>query len=102
MAVELSADNTGNDELIFDAGICEDVSGRDGAERLICPPETTLFHQVLADSWQSSWRALRRLARAGGDRRSTASRVWNRDMGFAMSSRFAARLARAPRRRGLP
>ncbi len=37
-----------NDELVLDAGICEDVSGPHGPERLIRPPETTLFHQVLA------------------------------------------------------
>ena len=37
-----------NDELLLDAGICEEVQGRDGPERLIRPPETTLFQQVLA------------------------------------------------------
>jgi len=37
-----------NDELLLDAGICEEVQGRDGQERLIRPPETTLFQQVLA------------------------------------------------------
>ena len=36
-----------NDELVLDAGTCEEVSGPDGPERLIRPPETTLFHQVL-------------------------------------------------------
>jgi muconolactone delta-isomerase len=37
-----------NDELVLDAGTCEEVSGPHGPERLIRPPETTLFHQVLA------------------------------------------------------
>lgn len=37
-----------NDELVLDAGTCEQVSGSHRAERLIHPPETTLFHQVLA------------------------------------------------------
>ncbi len=37
-----------NDELVLDAGTSEEVAGPDGAERLIRPPETTLFHQVLA------------------------------------------------------
>lgn len=37
-----------NDELVLDAGRCEEVSGPHGPERLIHPPETTLFHQVLA------------------------------------------------------
>lgn len=37
-----------NDELVLDAGACEEVSGPHGTERLIRPPETTLFHQVLA------------------------------------------------------
>ena len=37
-----------NDELMLDAGTCEEVSGPHGGERLIHPPETTLFHQVLA------------------------------------------------------
>lgn len=37
-----------NDELVLDAGSCEEVSGPHGPERLIHPPETTLFHQVLA------------------------------------------------------
>jgi hypothetical protein len=36
-----------NDELVLDAGTCEEVSGPHGPEKLICPPETTLFHQVL-------------------------------------------------------
>ncbi len=36
-----------NDELVLDAGTCE-VSRPHGPERLIRPPETTLFHQVLA------------------------------------------------------
>ncbi len=37
-----------NDELVLDAGTCEAVSGPHGPERLIRPPETPLFHQVLA------------------------------------------------------
>ncbi len=37
-----------NDDLVFDAGTCEEVSGPDGPERLTGPPETTLFHQVAA------------------------------------------------------
>jgi len=36
-----------NDELALDAGTCEEVSGPQGPEKLIRPPETTLFHQVL-------------------------------------------------------
>jgi hypothetical protein len=36
-----------NDELVLDAGTCEEVSGPHGPEKLIRPPETTLFHQVL-------------------------------------------------------
>ena len=37
-----------NDELVLDAGTCEEVSGPHGPERLIRAPQTTLFHQVLA------------------------------------------------------
>jgi len=37
-----------DDELVLDAGTWEEVSGPDGPERLIRPPATTLFHQVLA------------------------------------------------------
>ena len=37
-----------DDELVLDAGTCEEVSGPHGPERLIRPPATTLFHQVLA------------------------------------------------------
>ncbi len=37
-----------NDELVLDAGTWEEVSGPDGPERLIQPPETTLFQQMLA------------------------------------------------------
>lgn len=37
-----------NDELVLDAGACEEASGLNGSQRLICPPETTLFRQVLA------------------------------------------------------
>jgi hypothetical protein len=36
------------DELMLDAGSCETVLGPSGPERLIRPPATTLFHQVLA------------------------------------------------------
>jgi hypothetical protein len=37
-----------NDELVLDAGTCEDLAMPHGQERLIRPPVTTLFHQVLA------------------------------------------------------
>ena len=37
-----------NEELVLDAGACREVSGPDGPELVIRPPETTLFHQVLA------------------------------------------------------
>lgn len=37
-----------DDTLVLDAGTCEEVSGPHGPERLIRPPATTLFHQVLA------------------------------------------------------
>jgi hypothetical protein len=37
-----------NDELVLDAGTCEGVWGPHGPAMLIRPPETTLFHQVLA------------------------------------------------------
>src|SRR5882724_6845400 len=37
-----------NDELVLDAGTCEEVSGPHGPEQLIRSPERTLFHQVLA------------------------------------------------------
>jgi hypothetical protein len=37
-----------NDELVLDAGACEDVTSAHGPERLIRPPMTTLFNQVLA------------------------------------------------------
>ena len=37
-----------NDELELDAGACEEVTGIHGREFLVHPPETTLFHQVLA------------------------------------------------------
>jgi hypothetical protein len=36
-----------NNELVLDAGTSEQVAGPEGPERLIRPPETTLFHQVL-------------------------------------------------------
>lgn len=37
-----------NDELVLDAGACEEMLGPQGPEWLIRRPETTLFHQVLA------------------------------------------------------
>lgn len=37
-----------NDDLVLAAGTCEDVSGPHGPERIVHPPATTLFHQVLA------------------------------------------------------
>ena len=37
-----------NDGLVLDAGTCEEVSGRHGPELLIRPPESALFHQVVA------------------------------------------------------
>ena len=37
-----------NDELALDAGDCEEVTRVHGQERLIRPPRTTLFNQVLA------------------------------------------------------
>ena len=37
-----------NDELVLDAGSREAVSGPQAPERLIRPPETPRFHQVLA------------------------------------------------------
>ena len=37
-----------NDEFWLGAGTFEEVSGAQGPERLIRPPEPTLFHQVLA------------------------------------------------------
>jgi hypothetical protein len=37
-----------NDELVLDAGTCEEVAGPHGPERIIRPPQTSLFHQVLA------------------------------------------------------
>jgi len=37
-----------NDELVLDAGTCEEVSATHGPERLLRPPQITLFHQVLA------------------------------------------------------
>lgn len=35
-----------NEELVLDAGTCEEGSGPAGPELLIRPPETTLFRQV--------------------------------------------------------
>jgi hypothetical protein len=35
-------------ELVLDAGTYEDIQGEAGPERVIHPPETTLFHQLLA------------------------------------------------------
>ena len=37
-----------NEELVLDAGRCEEVPGAHGRELLIHPPEITLFQQVLA------------------------------------------------------
>jgi hypothetical protein len=37
-----------NDELVLDAGTCEEVSGPQGPECLLRPPAATLFLQVLA------------------------------------------------------
>ncbi|MBI2841133.1 MAG: hypothetical protein HYX75_22680 [Acidobacteria bacterium] len=37
-----------NEELVLDAGICEEVACPEGRELLIHPPERTLFQQVLA------------------------------------------------------
>jgi hypothetical protein len=37
-----------NDEFVLDAGVCEENSALHGTDRLILPPATTLFHQVLA------------------------------------------------------
>jgi len=37
-----------NDELVLDAGICEEIAEPKGLGYLIRPPKTTLFHQVLA------------------------------------------------------
>jgi len=37
-----------NDELLLDAGTCEELQGPHGIELLIRAPHTTLFHQVLA------------------------------------------------------
>ena len=37
-----------NAGLVLDAGTCQEASGPHGPEWLIHPPETTLFHQVLA------------------------------------------------------
>jgi len=39
-----------NDELVLDAGTCEEASGPRGPERLIRSPETTVFQQVANDS----------------------------------------------------
>lgn len=36
-----------NNELVLDAGTCEEVSTPHGKETVIHPPSTTLFHQVL-------------------------------------------------------
>jgi hypothetical protein len=36
------------DELVLDAGTCEEIAQPEGLECLIRPPKTTLFHQVLA------------------------------------------------------
>lgn len=36
-----------NDDLVLDAGICEYVAGGDGVDRVVRPPQTPLFQQVL-------------------------------------------------------
>lgn len=36
-----------NNELVLDAGTCEEVSTSHGMETVIYPPSTTMFHQVL-------------------------------------------------------
>jgi hypothetical protein len=36
------------DEFVLDAGTCEDLATPHGPERLLRPPATTFFHQVLA------------------------------------------------------
>jgi len=36
-----------NDDLVVDAGTCERMTGPDGLERVVCPPDTPLFKQVL-------------------------------------------------------
>ncbi len=70
-----------NDELVLDAGTCKEVSGSHGPLRLVSPPETTLFQQVLAyleakpdppkrpgGGAESSELVLRRACVAGGHR----------------------------------
>ena len=37
-----------NNELVLDAGRCEEITGPRGPEKLIRMPPTTLFRQVLA------------------------------------------------------
>lgn len=37
-----------NQDLVLDAGTCEEIAGSGGSELLIRPPRTTLFRQVLA------------------------------------------------------
>lgn len=37
-----------NNDLMLDAGACEEVPGPEGLELLIRSPRTTLFHQVLS------------------------------------------------------
>ena len=36
-----------NDDLVVDAGTCERMTGPDGLERVVRPPDTPLFQQVL-------------------------------------------------------
>jgi hypothetical protein len=48
MAMPASLTIRVNDELMLDAGTCEEVAGTGGPELLIRPPRTTLFRQVLA------------------------------------------------------
>jgi hypothetical protein len=37
-----------NDELVLDAGLCDEIPCAQGMERLVRLPRATLFHQVLA------------------------------------------------------
>jgi hypothetical protein len=48
-----------NDDLVLDAGECEDVEGPDGLARVVYPPETALFRQVVL-SIGGGWRRMRR------------------------------------------
>ena len=37
-----------NEDLVLGAGSCEEISGPHGPDRVISPPETTLFRQLVA------------------------------------------------------